>query len=123
MRTSRMNLSMDVSPMFFWHLTVTRVQRNGPIIGNDCDLNLIGYRTSEFLSIFYQKQTTGLSKAREVDERDDWPQNFNSGNLGLLWRLDRLRRPSPSCSCCLDAPSMYSGLSSLELSVTGLSTI
>ena len=60
-----MNLSMDVGPAIFWHLTVTRVQKNGPIISNDCDLNLIDYLTSDSLSIFYQKKQQNYQKLRK----------------------------------------------------------
>lgn len=53
---------MDVGPTILWHLTVTRVQKIGPINGNDRDLNLIGYQTSDSLPIFYQNKQQDYQK-------------------------------------------------------------
>ena len=65
---------MDEGSVFFCHGTVTRLQRNGSSISNDCGFDLIVYHASDSLWISYQgkrKQQDYRKRGKNMRELTD----------------------------------------------------
>ena len=68
-----MDSSMDGSLTILWHVTVTqvhvtvtRVQINGPIFSSDCDFDSKAYHTPESLWIYYQNKKKRTIKSLKI---------------------------------------------------------